>query len=204
MERVNLDLRAKNDRSEREDTFWNTTAVEMKLSVEMAWIKSVRTAKNKSNYGMGEMDSLHEEVCGNKLELSGPLVDSYLRELGKSLKHKQTHSRATGLTNPITLFIPWMVFRHIMTLPQGCEVDAVGKKAVILIYKQASARKIFCPTRFSGQNYLNKRKFKKQTDGKYHCVGRSSVVVTKNTPITLRYHMKKNRLTLSAFLQNIE
>ena len=56
------------------------SAVEMKFSVEMAWIKSVRTAKNKPNYGMGEMDSLHEEVCGNKLELSGPLVDSYLRE----------------------------------------------------------------------------------------------------------------------------
>ena len=91
---------------------------------------------------MGEIDSVHEEVCGNKLELSGPLVDSYLRKLGESLKHKQTHSKATGLTNP--LFIPWMVFRHIMTLARGygCEVDvsAKGKKVEILIKKQASVR----------------------------------------------------------------
>ena len=74
---------------------------------------------------MGKIDSLHEEVCGDKLELSGPLVDSYLRKLGESLKHKQTHSKATGLTNPTTLFIPWMVFRHIMALARGygCEVD---------------------------------------------------------------------------------
>lgn len=128
-ELVQLDLRAKNDRSEREDLFWNTSTVEMKFSVEKVWIKSVRKAKNKPNYGMGEMDSLHEEVCGNKLELSGPLVDSYLRELGESLKQKQTHSKATGLTNPTTLFIPWMVFRHIMTLARGygCEVDYQGK-----------------------------------------------------------------------------
>lgn len=204
-ELVQLDLRAKNDRSEREDLFWNTSTVEMKFSVEKVWIKSVRKAKNKPNYGMGEMDSLHEEVCGNKLELSGPLVDSYLRELGESLKHKQTHSKATGLTNPTTLFIPWMVFRHIMTLARGygCEVDlsGKGKKVEILIKKQASARKIFCPSRFSGQNYIHKRKFKKQTDGKYHYAGRSSVVVTKNTPITLRYNITTNRLTLSAFIQ---
>ena len=123
----------------------------------------------------------------------------YLRKLGESLKHKQTQSKATGLTNPTTLFIPWMVFRHIMTLARGygCEVDvsAKGKKVEILIKKQASARKIFCPSRFSGQNYLHKRKFRKQTEGKYHYAGRSSVVVTKNTPITLHYNniMTTNR-----------
>lgn len=73
----------------------------------------------------------------------------------------------------------------------------------ILIKKQASARKIFCPSRFSGQNYLHKGKFRKQTDGKYHYAGRSSVVVTKNTPITLHYNniMTTNRLTFSAFIK---
>ena len=59
VERVHLDLRAKNDRSERDDLFWNTSTVKT---------KSVRKAKNKPNYGMGEMDSLHETVCGNKLD----------------------------------------------------------------------------------------------------------------------------------------
>ena len=185
--------------SMRDDLFWNTSTVKTKFSIDKVWIKSVRKAKNKPNYGMGEMDSLHEKVCENKLELSGPLVDSYLRKLGESLKHKQTQSKATGLTNPTTLFIPWMVFRHIMTVARGygCEVDvsAKGKKVEILIKKQASARKIFCPSRFSGQNYLHQRKFRKQTDGKDHYAGRSSVVVTKNTPITLHYNniMTTNR-----------
>ena len=59
VERVHLDLRAKNDRSERDDLFWHTSTVKT---------KSVRKAKNKPNYGMGEMDSLHETVCGNKLD----------------------------------------------------------------------------------------------------------------------------------------
>ena len=101
LERSNLDLKANKARSEREDKFWNTSTVEMKFSLEKVWLKAVRFAKNKPNYGMGEMDSLHEEVCGNKLELAGPLIDSYLRELGESLKHKQTRSKATGVINPM-------------------------------------------------------------------------------------------------------
>ena len=91
-----------------------------------------------------------------------------------------------------------------MTLARGygCEVavSGKGKKIDIVIEKQTSARKIFCPSRFSAQNYLQKRKFKK-ADGKYHYIGRSSVVVTRNTPITLHYNMTSNRLTLTAFIQ---
>ena len=56
VEHVHLDLRAKNDRSERDDLFWNTSTVKTKFSVNKVWIKSVRKAKNKPNYGMGEMD----------------------------------------------------------------------------------------------------------------------------------------------------
>ena len=42
------------------------------------WPKALRFANNKPNYGMGEMDSLHEEVCSNKVELAAPHIDSYL------------------------------------------------------------------------------------------------------------------------------
>lgn len=201
---LNLDLKADGQHSERNEAFWNTSTVEMKFSVERTWIKSVRAAKNKPNYGMGEMDSIHEEVCGNKLEFAGPLIDSYLRELGEGLKHKQTHSKATGLVNPIVLFIPWMVFKYILTLIHGYGGDvnfASSKKIEVVITKQATARKLFCPAQFSGQNYLGKRKFKKQANEKYHYSGRSAVVVTKNTPVTIDYSMTINRVTLSAFIQ---
>jgi len=53
--------------------------------------------------------TLHEEVCGNKLELVRPLIDSYLLESGKSAKRKQMHSRATGFVNTTVLFLLWMV-----------------------------------------------------------------------------------------------
>lgn len=205
VEQGNLDLKADHGSSERNEKFWNTSTVEMKSIVEKKWIKAVRVAKNKPNYGMGEMDSLHEEVCGNKLEMAGPLIDCYLRELGEGLKKKQTHSKATGLVNPIVLFIPWIIFRHILTLARGyrCEVNVSksGKKIEVTIANQAMARKMFCLSRFSGQNYLSHSKFKKLSDGKYRYSGRSAVVITKNTPMKLDYNMTANRVTLSAFIQ---
>ena len=44
----------------------------MKVLEEKVWKKSVRLAKNKPNYGMGEMDSLYEEVC---VETNSNLLD---------------------------------------------------------------------------------------------------------------------------------
>ena len=109
-----------------------------------------------------------------------------------------------SIINPITLIIPCTVFRYIMTLARGygCEVTVSGngKKIDIAIEKKASPRKIFCPSPFSAQNYLHKRKFNK-ADSKYHYIGRSSKVVTRNTPITLHYNMTTNRVTLTAFIQ---
>ena len=80
VERVHLDLRAKNDRSERDDLFWNTSLVKTKFSLDKAWIKSVRKAKNKPNYGLGRwilfmrrcveinsnfLDHSSIHICGN-------------------------------------------------------------------------------------------------------------------------------------------
>ena len=62
-----LDLHMFNTDTERGSTFWNSSLVEMKFSTEKRWIKAVRGAKNKPNYGMTNMDSLLEEVVGNKL-----------------------------------------------------------------------------------------------------------------------------------------
>ena len=97
--------------------------MEMKFSVERIWIKGVRNAEQKPNYGMLNMDSLLEEIVGNKLELVGPMLDSYLLEVGKSIKSKLTRSKATGLVNPVCLFIPWAIFRHILTLCRGYSGD---------------------------------------------------------------------------------
>jgi hypothetical protein len=65
----------------------------MKFSVEKEWINSVRKAEGKPNYGILNMDDQLEEVVGNKLELVGPMIDSYLFELGKTFKSKLTRSK---------------------------------------------------------------------------------------------------------------
>ena len=52
---------------------------------------------NKPNYGMRNLDGILEERACNKLELTGPLIDGYLRELGKSMTDKLGRSRHTGL-----------------------------------------------------------------------------------------------------------
>ena len=95
-----LDLRCLTTETEHGSGFWNSSVVEMKFSVEKRWIKCVWKAENKPNYGMAQMDGQLEEVIGNKLELSGPLIDSYLKEIVKCIASKLNRSKATGLVNP--------------------------------------------------------------------------------------------------------
>ena len=54
----------------------------MKSTVETQWLDMVHKAKGKPNYGMRDLDSVLEERSQNKLELVGPMVDSYLSILG--------------------------------------------------------------------------------------------------------------------------
>jgi hypothetical protein len=54
----------------------------------------------------GDLDPILEEGASNKFELTGPLIDSFLRELGKSIYRKLGRSRNTWLMPPIKLFVP--------------------------------------------------------------------------------------------------
>ena len=81
-----------------------------------------------------------EEVCGNKLELFGPLVDSYLFEIGKQISTKLSHSKATLLASPFILFIPWPIFRHMTILFRGYGGDVtfeVKKNQKLFLHFQA-------------------------------------------------------------------
>ena len=100
--------------------------IEIKFSIERSWIKSKRSAKNKPNYAMTDMDSLLEEVVGNKLEMCGQLIDSNLKEIGKAIGSKLSRSKATSLANPVILFVPWPVFRHVLILATGYSRDTTA------------------------------------------------------------------------------
>lgn len=208
-----LNLRCFSRATERGEQFWSTSNTEMKFSVERRWIRSVRSAENKPNYGMGVMDSLLEEVVGNKLEMVGPMLDGYLKEIGKAIAQKLRRSKATGLMAPIVLFVPWVVFRHFLTLGRGYAGDVKssqgGKKFTVSFQTKLSIEKLFDPSRFSGENYIAHRHFKnvpsqdktskKKVVSEYN--GRSVVVVTTNTPFTMEYSTKTERLTTTFYVQ---
>ena len=180
----------------------------MKFSVEKEWIRAVRGAKRKPKYGMLNMDSQLEEVVGNKLELVGPMLDSFLKEIGKSLRSKLSRSKATGIVSPVSFSVPWSVFRHIMVLVRGYsgDVNTVGQKHILTLFKMESIRKLFSPARFSGDTFFAQRNFKRvpsKAGGKTKSVynGRSQVVVTQSTALTMSYSMKTERLTVTFYVQ---
>ena len=72
---VVFDLRGQTDFSERGKTFWNASELELKFSFEREWIKAVRRAKRRPNYGLGKMnsglegsalDSIHQNHLGRE------------------------------------------------------------------------------------------------------------------------------------------
>ncbi|KAJ7365212.1 hypothetical protein OS493_007864 [Desmophyllum pertusum] len=210
---VGGDILAGSNTRERGDKFWNVSEVEMKFSVERQWIKAVRKAKRKPNYGMLNMDAQLEEVVGNKLELVGPIIDSYLHEIGKSMKSKLSRSKATGIVNLVSLFVPWTVFPTHTDSGSGIRgysgdvhIQGNGSKHVLILTKMDSVRKLFSPSRFSGETLFAQRHFKRvpsKAGGKTESVynGRSAIVVTESTPFCMNYAMKKQRVTVTFYIQ---
>ena len=204
-----FDLKGQTELTERGKKFWNTNEVEMKFSFEREWIKAVRRARRRPNYGMGNMNGGLEEVCGNKLELSGPLVDSYLLEIGKHISTKLSHSKATSLASPVVLFIPWPIFRHITVFFRGYggEVNFDDKKSKITstLSSMETVEKVFSPARFEGQDILRKRSFSRKPGlkGKVEFLykGRSAVVVSNNTPLIFDYNRKRQKVTVTFCIQ---
>lgn len=205
------DFKSLGNDTDRGEKFWNTLAVDMKFTVEGQWLKRVRGGKQKPDFGMGSMDGLLEEVVGNKLELAGPLIDFYLKQIGKAFRNKLSHSKATGLINPVTMAIPWAIYRHILVLVRGYSGDVQsksdGSKQYVTISTMNTASQLFSPARFSGESVLAFRHFKKvpsKTPGKkmlsvYN--GRSVIAVTSITPLCMDYCMKKETLTISFYIQ---
>lgn len=151
-----------------------------------------------------------EEVVRNKLELVGPMIDSYLQEIGKSMKCKLSRSKVTGLVNPVSFFIPWTVFRHLLVLVwRYCgDVHTLvdGLKHVLTLTEMDSVRKLFSPSRFSGETFFAQRHFKRvpsKAGGKTESVynGRSAIVVTESTPFCMNYAMKTQHVRVTFFIQ---
>ncbi|CAH3017901.1 unnamed protein product [Porites evermanni] len=171
-----IDLRGNTENTEREKKFWNVNEVEMKSTFEREWIKAIRRARRRPNYGMGNMNSGLEEICGNKLELTGPLIDSYLLEI--------------------------VLFRGYGA---EVTFDNRKSKVISTFNLLETAEKIFSPARFEGQDVLRKRHFSRQPDnnGTMRSVykGRSAVAISQTTPFCFDYNLKNQKVTVTFYIQ---
>ena len=208
---LNLRPLGPDDQTERGKNFWNKSQVDMKFIIEKEWLKMVRFAKSKPNYGMQNLDFVIEELTGNKLELAGPIVDGYLREIALLMSSKLTRSRRTGLMSPIVLFIPYQIFRHVWVLVSVYGGNSVttrnGEEISLTLEKEETAGKLWSPARFSGKNFLSKRNFEKvPKDGRsiFQYAGKSCIVVSKRTPIIMTFSAKQNRVTVTFYVQRYD
>ena len=210
-ELTKLNLAPMEDDSERGLKFWNKTAVQMKFGVERQWVKSVRFCDKKPNYGMQNLDPVLEELTGNKLELVGPMLDGFLKEIGTLILSKLARSRMTGLMAPISLFMPYSIFKHVWVLISGYGGDVHtskdGLKISLIVNKYQTAEKVWSPARFSGENFLLKRNFEKiPENGRmvYHYKGKATVVITNNTPLKIDYSVKQQKAVVTFYVQRYD
>ena len=149
-----MNLGSSSEDTERSEHFWNRASIEMKFSVEKLSLDAVWKCKEKPNYDMHNLDAILEEHASNKLELTGPVIDGFLSELGKAIQAKLGRSRNTGLMPPVRLFVPYAILRHIFNIAVGYggKLTNGNKTMSVRIESFENALKVFSPVRFSGTN----------------------------------------------------
>ena len=181
---------------------------------EPEWFKVMR---NDLDFSCGgDMGNHVEKTIGNRLLLSGPLIDSYLEEIAKNIASKLSRSKLTGLVPPITFFIPWEVMSNFagIFVAYGAEIKNVNKgkkndKVVLFCEKLSSAKKIFSPSRFDGSNYLRKRFFTKSVDAVSKIKetiysGCAEFVFSINTPLRIDYVYSTSKAIITFSVQRYD
>ena len=163
-------------------------------------------SKKKPYYGMRGLDAILEERASNRLELTGPLMDTYLCEIGKGIHAKLGRSRNTGLMPPMKLFVPHNILRHLFNIAVGYggKLTSDKKTMTVTISTFENASKVFSPVRCAGTNFLKKRQFEKVTENGrkvYRYSGRAAVVISQTTPLLFEYNMKQQKLTTTCYIQ---
>ena len=125
------------------------------------------------------------------------------------MSSKLGRSRQTGLMPPCRIYMPYNIFKHLANISRGYGADCTVNKTnmTLEITSLSSAYKIFSPARFGGENLLKRRHFQKVVL-KGRCIfqfkGRAAVIVSKVTPIVMEYSFKKEKLTISFYIQRYD
>lgn len=115
------------------------------------------------------------------------MSDSYLQEIGKSIKLKLSRCKVTGLVNPVS-FYPLDSVSTFTNSGWGYSGDAHTRvdclKHALMLTKMNSLRKFFPRPCFSGETFFAQRHFQRvpsKAGGKTEsvCNGRSTIVETE-------------------------
>lgn len=198
--------------TERSENFWNP--VELKTS---SFSLSKEINNLNIDFGInGSLDDNLEKSIGCEIAVIGPMLDGFIRKIGKCFSNKLSRSNCTGIQSNAHLYFPWQVFARLVKLSRGYGATISttrGKKSIKIVTvtftSEETVRRVWHPRRLQGCNYLAKRKYKKipGEDGNKQITvynGIARVVVTQRTPITLVYNMKNQSCVSSFYIQRYD
>ena len=98
-------------------------------------------------------------ICSRKsLATRSSQLARSLMQLGLSMKNELYRSKGAGMMNPVTLFIPWSIYRHILVIVRGygghVQCNSYGSKYYVTIAQMDTAMKTFSTVRFAGECVL--------------------------------------------------
>ena len=114
-----LNLGKDNNETERPKHFWNQALVAMKFSFEPIWLDAAWKAGQKPNFGMRNLEAVLEERCSLELEITRPLINSYLKEIGRAFWAIEAYwsnasNKASKLATSKSLYLSFIVYILIL------------------------------------------------------------------------------------------
>ena len=152
----NLNLGKDNNETERPKHFWTKLRWPWSLVLSLSGDWCSMEGQTETKFRNAKFGSCSWR-CSLKLEITGPLIDSYLKEIGRAFSVKLGRSKCTGLMPPIKVFIPYNILRHLCTMCVGYGADMTceeNKKIALEVNTLDTASKVSSPVRFKGDNYV--------------------------------------------------
>lgn len=194
--------------SVREDCHWFD--LELKLhNVKDVWDTVIEEDEQFYSYD-GQLNSNVEKQANTQLIVSGPMIDVYLNELGNQILNKLSRGKTTGIVQTLPVLVPWQVMVHLMRMMKSYGGSVEGKvkrgskeKVFTLTLSDSCCHKIWHIKRCK-KKFLSKRRFTKDSTGKYMYNGCSKVVVSDKTPLTLCYKTKTQKMVSTFYIQRYD
>ncbi|XP_078619570.1 uncharacterized protein LOC144886718 [Branchiostoma floridae x Branchiostoma japonicum] len=202
---------------QRNGRFWRPASTAVKLDftpVYRRWLREGVPEEYKPDYGMGNLNAKIEEISGNALMLSGPLIDFHLTKIGEDVGIRLRRSSGTGLATFVQIVAP-TAFSQMMLLMKryGAEVNLTGGSGMygtvdVTVKDLSTLNCIISGARSDGRSYTTKLHFDTERcpDNQVidHYRGKTVVVVTCAKPFRMNYRSRAGKLTVTFYRQKYD